>query len=244
MPWKKDEQGHYVEQDGKPVFKYADDTEKPFDINSTLTHIKDLNKESVGYRIAKDKAEAKLSEYGEITPEKLRDLLAKDNSGKDKKEEVDIEKIKADMQRSFDESRSELEKKLNHKDGKIYDLMRKTAFANSPWLKKNIAKNIPQSMIQNQFASNFEVADNKGEGLVLVGKLNGENIMSKERPGNTANFDEAIEVIINAYAEKDCLLDGGNSGSGAHGGLKGGPAKVLSINERRANALKARGIGI
>ena len=69
-------------------------------------------------------------------------------------------------------------------------------------------------MAQDTFGKMFKV-----ENDTVVGYDNqGNKIYSNEHPGELADFDEALELLVNKYPYKDNILkSSGRSGSGSQG---------------------------
>jgi hypothetical protein len=75
---------------------------------------------------------------------------------------------------------------------------------------------IPADMVQARFGAAFKLED----GNRVVGyDANGSKIFSKAKPGDLADFDEALEILVDGYAQRDSILKGKN---GAGGGSSGG----------------------
>ena len=65
----------------------------------------------------------------------------------------------------------------------------------------------------------------KPEGDKLVGfDASGNKLFSRSRPGELADFDEALEMIVDAYPHKEHILASNGASGGGAGGSKGGAA--------------------
>jgi len=216
MKLKLDEEGHVVVEDGKPVYIHDDGKELAFDAASTVTTISRLNGEAKGHREAKEAAEAKLKEFEGIEdPKAAKDALGKLAALKDKDlvdagkvEEIRAAAIKAkdDEYKPVVEERDKLRSELN-------DTVIGGAFDRSKFIEEKVA--VPRHLLRSTYGQNFKREDGK-----LVGyDANGNKIYSRAKPGEVAEFDEAIELLINADPYKDQMLKGsGGSGSGAKNG--------------------------
>jgi hypothetical protein len=69
---------------------------------------------------------------------------------------------------------------------------------------------VPADMVQATFGNRFKIED----GKVVAYDANGNKIFSRARPGELADFDEALETLVEQYPYKDHIL----KGSGANGG--------------------------
>src|SRR5690606_34971151 len=71
----------------------------------------------------------------------------------------------------------------------------------------------PAALVQARFGNAFKVED----GEVVAYDQNNQKIYSRENPGSLAGFDEALEILIDAYPNKEHIL----KSSGANGGGAG-----------------------
>jgi hypothetical protein len=70
---------------------------------------------------------------------------------------------------------------------------------------------IPPDFAEARFGKSFKIVD----GKVVAHDGQGKPIYSRKRPGEIAEFDEALEVLVDEYPEKARILKGaGASGSG------------------------------
>jgi hypothetical protein len=69
---------------------------------------------------------------------------------------------------------------------------------------------VPADIIESRFGKNFKIE----EGKVVAYGHDGNKLFSKSRPGEPAEFEEALELLVDGYAHKDQILKGtGNSGT-------------------------------
>ena len=72
------------------------------------------------------------------------------------------------------------------------------------------------------FGDNFKVEKTENGQTRVFGYLNGEKINSLERPGEYADFEEAMTIVVDNDQDKDSLLKGaGKSGTGGGGSPAG-----------------------
>jgi hypothetical protein len=73
---------------------------------------------------------------------------------------------------------------------------------------------IPADLVQSKFGDAFKLENGK-----LVAKdSEGSLLFSRGKPGEVADFDEALQIIVESYPHRDSILKGsGASGSGATG---------------------------
>jgi hypothetical protein len=223
---KLDAAGHVVVQDGKPVYiDDKDNKEIAFDADHSVSTIARLNGEARGHREAKEAAEAKLKPFEKIT-DPAAALKALDTvKNLDDKKLVDageVERVKSEAIRAVEEKYAPTVSKVKELESQLYGEKIGGAFARSPLLvgEKAIV-NIPADLVQARFGTHFTIKD----GKVVATDAHGNQIYSRTKPGELADFDEALETLINAYPQKDSILKGaGGSGSGAStsGGGSGG----------------------
>ena len=91
-------------------------------------------------------------------------------------------------------------------------------------------------MVQATFGKAFKIE----EGKVVAYDANGNKIFSQSRPGELAEFDEALEALVDAYPHKDHILKPtGAQGSGApNGNGNPHPGAPKSLSECRTDAEK------
>src|SRR6185369_15152564 len=102
-------------------------------------------------------------------------------------------------------------------------------FKGSKFIAEKIA--IPADIVQARFGSDFKIED---AGKVVAYDSSGNKIFSRTKPGEPADFDEALEMLIEQYPRRDDILKGsGHSGDGARNG-GGGP-----INGKKKSDFKS-----
>lgn len=141
---------------------------------------------------------------------------------KDKK----IEELEAKLIEK-DQKFADYEAKITQRDDRARQVLVENAFSNSSFVERLQG---PVDMIKNYFSHYF-----KAEDGLLTGYINGNKINSRKNPGNTASFEEAIEIIVNQLPEKHKLLprdDSGSGGSSAGGSSAGGGGKGKLTGEQ------------
>jgi hypothetical protein len=85
---------------------------------------------------------------------------------------------------------------------------------------------IPSDLVRARFGEQFKVED----GKVVAYDKTGNKLFSRSNPGELANFDEALELLVDSYPYRDQILkSSGASGGGASGGAAGaGGAQKIS----------------
>lgn len=219
-----------------PIFINADGVEAAFDADTTVANIGRLNGEAKANRIAKEAAEAALKPFkdagitdaaaaaaalqtvgniasGELTTAaKVQEI--KDAATRTANEAVaNATRAAEEKQRILTETNTKLTQDLNnHIIG--------GSFAGSKFIADKLA--IPADIAQTFFGSRFKV----DSGKLVPMDAQGNPIFSATRHGEHADFDEAIQVMVGQYANKDMILKGsGASGGGAAGGGAGAGGK-------------------
>lgn len=82
------------------------------------------------------------------------------------------------------------------------------AFSRSKFIADKLA--IPTDLVEARFGKNFELKD----GKVVAKDAAGNPIYSGANPGELAGLDEALEMLVNAYPQREHILKG-NGGAGS-----------------------------
>lgn len=242
MKLKLDDNGNVVVQDGRPVYAHEDGKEVAFDAPGTVATISRLNAEAKGHREAKEAAEARLKDFDGIDdPESARAAieLARNIKDGDLVKAGKVEEIKAAAKRAAEEQVAaaakssatrikELEENLNSRTSELYQEKIGGSFNRSKFISEKVA--IPPDMVQARFGQSFKIED----GKIVAYDQSGNKVYSRARPGDIAEFDEALEIMIDAYPYKDSIMKGtGGSGTGKqpNGGPGGSGQKTLTREE-------------
>lgn len=227
---------NYAEiNDGKPVYTDDNGKEIAFDAVHTTNTITRLNGEAQSHREAKEKAEKALKVFEGIEdPEKARKAL-EIVAALDSKELIQagkVDEIKAAATKAVEEQYAEkiralgdkLEATEGERDGlrnSLHNELIGGNFARSQFVTDALA--IPPDMVQSYFGRHFKVEENR----VAAYDQNGTKIYSKQRPGEPAGFDEALEILVESYPHKDHILKGRNqNGGGASDGAPSSGRKM------------------
>lgn len=240
MKLKLDANGNVVLQDGKPVYILDDGREVAHDAAATVAKISSLNGEAMSHRQAKEAAEAALKPFKDAgitdaaaAAEALQ-TMANIKTG-DLTTAAKVQEIKDAATRSANEAvaaatraAEEKQRELTEQNTKLtQDLNNHIiggSFAGSKFISEKLA--IPADIAQKVFGDRFKVDGGK---LVPLDQT-GNPIFSATNHGNHADFEEALQVMVNQYPNKDMILKGsGASGGGASGGGAAQPgAKTMS----------------
>ena len=217
MKLKLDENGNAVLQDGKPVYVHEDGKEVAFDAPGTVATITRLNSEAKGHRERAENAEKAVKAFEGIDdPAAAKKALAT-VANLDAKTLVDageIEKVKAEISKAFQLQLDEVTGKNQTLEQQLYAEKIGGNFARSKYIADKLA--VPVDMVQATFGQNLKVED----GKVVAYDAQGQKIFSRARPGELADFDEAIETLVSQYPHRDHILksSGANGGGAQNGG--------------------------
>lgn len=218
MKLKLDDNGNAVLQDGKPVYVKDDGTEVAFDAVGTTATINRLTGELKTTREAKDTAETALKAFDGIDdPAAAKTALNTVKNLDDKKmaDAGEVEKVKAEVIKAVEEKYAPIVKERDDLQNQLHGELITGGFARSQMIKDKIS--VPADMIQAQFSRNFKVES----GKVVAYDNNGQQIYSRSRPGELADFDEALDQLVDGYQYKDLILKGGKGSGGDFGGQGG-----------------------
>ena len=224
MKLKLDENGNAVLQDGKPVYVHDDGKEVAFDAPGTVATITRLNSEAKGHRERAENAEKAVKAFEGIDdPAAAKKALAT-VANLDAKTLVDageIETVKTEISKAFQLQLDEVTGKAKTLEQQLYAEKIGGSFSRSKYIADKLA--VPVDMVQATFGQNLKVE----EGKVVAYDAQGQKIFSRSRPGELADFDEAIETLVSQYPHRDHILKssdatgGGARDSGNPNGAKG-----------------------
>lgn len=226
MELKLDDAGHVVVQDGKPVYRHSDGKEVAFDALGTVATITRINGEAKTHREAKEAAERSLKAFEGITDPAAAMKALATVSNLDQKKLIDageVETVKAEITKGFTEKLTTLQAERDADRAALYSEKIGGAFARSKFVADKIA--IPADMLQSRFGDRFKIE----EGKVAAYDQNGQKIYSRAKPGELADFEESLEIIVDGYAYKDNILKGNaNGGAGTQQTNGTGGGKTMS----------------
>jgi hypothetical protein len=223
-------------QDGKPVY---DDGGKdtPFDIAGVTA----LRGEAMRHRTEKEDAQKALKAFEGITDPAAAIAALQTVSNLDQKKLIDageVERVKTEISKGFETKLAEADTRAKTLETALYAEKIGGAFARSPLIVGDKAKlAIPADLVQARFGQHFKIED----GQAVAYDSLGNRLYSKADPSKLATFDEALEIIVDAYPHKDTILKGtGANGSGATGGDGKPIGKVVTQAQLDAMSPKER----
>lgn len=227
-----------VVQDGNPVYVHDDGKEAPFDAAGTVSTIRARNAEAKANRERAEAAETALKAFDGIDDAKAaRDALAT-LAKLDQKKLIDAGQVDAAVAAALKPVQDKLDaeaKRASTLEQQLHGEIVGGSFARSKYIADKLA--IPADMVQAAFGNRFKVA----EGKLAATLPDGSPIYSRANPGKPAEFDEALEILIDVYPHKDSILKADNKpGSGAP--INGnGKTGNRSITRAAFDSLDARG---
>ncbi len=213
MKLKLDDKGGVVLLDGKPVYVHDDGKEIAFDAASTVATISRLNAEAKGHREEKEAALGRLKTFEGISDPMAALKAMEITKNLDAKKLVDageMQKVREEAIKAVEEKFAPTVKELETIRGQLYAEKIGGSFARSKLIAEKFA--IPADLVQARFGPNFALE----EGKIVAKDSSGNKIYSRARPGELADFDESLEILVDQYPYKANILKGtGASGSGS-----------------------------
>ena len=239
MPFKLTPDGNIVTQEVNgqklPVFVGADGKEAPFDGDSTLSTITRLNGEAHSHRERAERAEGSLKGFEGIADPAAALKALNIVKGLDEKKLVDAGARDQAIAEAVKSVKAEFEPfvtKAKDLEQQLYGEKIGGAFARSKFISEKIA--VPADMVQATFGNRFKVVDGKTIAL----DANGQQIFSRVRHGEAADFEEALEIMVEAYPHRASILKGsGASGGGASGGGNQGAGGKKTVTRAQFEAM-------
>lgn len=235
MKLKLDADGHVVLQDGRPIYTHEDGKELAFDAAATVATIARLNGEAKGHRERAEAAESKYKPFEGIEDAAAARKALETVKNLDHKKLVDageVEKVKAEAIKAVEEKYAPIVKEAEGLKGALYAEKIGGAFSRSKLIAEKFV--IPADLVQARFGQAFKIED----GKTVAYDQAGNKIFSRSRPGELADFEEALETIVDQYPYKEQILKGsGASGGGASGGGNSGAGGKKSLTRAQFDSL-------
>jgi hypothetical protein len=252
MSWKRDENGQLVMDDsGNPVRVGTDGKEYAFSddvLDSTLQNLETANAEAAKRKQKLRDLEGKLKPIEDIEDlqkwRKEADEAMKtvqNLKDEDLIKSSEVENFKKQLTDSYEQKIQELQGQLEKTAGKLREKSISAQFAQSSMFVGEDKKTaFTPRVAEKYFGSNFHLDEETGDPIPYDNQ--GNKILSRKNPGNTASFDEAIEILIEQDPDRDSILRGPKPGGGTPPGGGPGPSRDTAmsrqdfIKEQFANA--------
>ncbi len=218
-----------VNEQGLPLYIHDDGKEVAHDAPQTVATISRLNGEARTNRERYEVAETSLKAFEGIEDPTAAKKAMETLKNFDDKKLVDageVEKVKAEAIKAIEDKYAPIVQERDAFQTQLHNELIGGGFARSKYIQDNIA--VPVDMVQAQFGKSFKIE----EGKVVAYGTDGQKIYSRARPGEVADFDEALESLVGGYQHKDSILKGGQgSGGGFQGNGGQGGAKTMSRDQ-------------
>lgn len=226
MPWKMDGDKIAIES-GNPVWVHDDGKEVSIDGGHVTTKIFELTKENAKFKSQAREAQSALEAFDGLDVEAARKALST-VANLDAKKLIDAgeaEKVKSELAKGYEAKLAEAQKLIAEKDEVLTREMIGGRFSRSKFISDKLI--VPADVAEAVFGRAFKIED----GKVVAYDHQGNRIYSREKPGEVADFDEALSLLVSAYPHRDSIMrDNGGSGSGAVGGGSGVGSKQMSAD--------------
>lgn len=219
-----------VNEQGLPLYIHDDGKEVAHDAPQTVATIARLNGEAKTNRERFEKAETSLKAFDGIEDPAAAKKAMETLKNFDDKKLVDageVEKVKAEAIKAIEEKYAPIVQERDSFQAQLHNELIGGGFARSKYIQDNIA--VPADMIQAQFGKSFKIE----EGKVVAYGTDGQKIYSRTRPGEVADFDEALESLVGGYQHKDSILKGGQ---GSGGGFQGNGGQTAGLKRGEMSA--------
>jgi hypothetical protein len=209
-----------------PVYIRDDGTESELDAKATLASINARAAQSARVEADNKELKTKLEAYKDIADPSAAIVALEAMKKLDLKKLVDageVDKVRAEVAKVYDTQIADLRRENESLTSTLFEEKVGGRFNRSKVIAEKFS--IPADMVQARFGQHFGIED----GRIYAADAQGNKIFSKTRPGELADFDEALMILVDQYPYKDHILKGtGSSGGGASnsGGGSGGQRTV------------------
>jgi len=238
-----------ISDDGKITYIDPEGKELPLDPPSMYQKIIDLGSENSKHRKKKNEVIERFGMFKDIEDldewkkeaDKAIDAVS-NFKDKDWMKVDKVDKLKKEMSDAYEEklrikdvSFADREKEngvvVEGLNKQIRKLMVSNNFSTSKHFNGNDSITIlPANIAEDHFGKHFLVEEDANKNLVTKAYYsNGDIVLSKTNPGEPAEFEEAIGLIIDKYPGREGIVRASKGGSGGSGGSGGGNEDVSDI---------------
>ncbi len=215
-----DSDGKTVIRNGNPVYVADDGKEIEVDVPTLYNSVRSRTEQNQRIESENKSLKEQVKAFEGITdPAAARKAMETIKNLDDKKlvDAGDVERIKSEAIKAVEEKYAPVAKKASDLEQQLYAERIGGSFARSKTIADKFA--IPADMVQARFGQHFKIED----GKTVAYDASGNRVFSRSRPGELADFDEALETLVDQYPYKAQILKGsGAAGGGASGGGQGG----------------------
>ncbi|NUM72752.1 hypothetical protein HUU40_00180 [candidate division KSB1 bacterium] len=222
-----------VFKDGNPVWVSKDGTESVLQRDT----IERLNSESKTWRTRAEENMTQLKAYEGLDAAKAREALEKLQKI-DQKSLIDageVDKVRNEIKSTYETQLNETKGTITKLQDRINGMITDSAFSASPYIRENIA--VPVEMFRGAFGKFFKIENEQLQAFDAAGN----RLMSKKKIGEYADFDEAVELLVESYPQKDAILkapDQRGTNSNGNGGQRGGGRTLKRSDFEKLDAAK------
>jgi hypothetical protein len=220
--------------EGKPVYVTDDGKEIAFDAPGTVETIRRLNGEAKNHRERAEKAERDLKAFEGITDPGAAVKALNTLRSLDEKQLIDAgkaEEVKAAAIKTVEERYKPIVEERDVLMRQLHSEIIGGSFARSKYIADKIA--VPADILQAAFGSRFSVES----GKMVARDVHGNQIYSPSRAGEPASFDEALEILVEAYPSKAAILKGSGAEGGGSRGSSTGQTGPKTLTRKQFEAL-------
>ena len=238
-----------VDEKGLPIVidnDKEDDAGFGIDAIHLLSKVPALQEEAKNHRLKAKETSEKLKVFDGIDPTKATEAMqiAANLTAGDLTKKEEVERIKKETEDAWSGKISELNKvheiaikeketTISNMDLDLRQSLLSNNFAKSPHFSgKEPVTRLTPDIAEAYFGKSFKIETVDGRRKA-VGYIGEDVIYSKSKPGTLADFDEAMDRIIDAYPMKDVILHK-STGSGAQGGGGGPRSQTISGSDPEA----------
>lgn len=213
MKLKLDAEGKPItDAQGRYVFVNAAGEDQPIDVGGTIASVATLREEAKTNRLRAEKAESNLAKYADITDPDAA-LKALDTVSKlDQKKLIDagkVDEVRNEITKGYETKLTAEKDRADKAEQALHGEMIGGAFARSKFIAEKLT--LPGDMVQAVFGSAFKLE----EGKIVAYNPDGTKVYSPANPGQFADFEEALGVLVEKYPHRDTILKSTHKGGGA-----------------------------
>lgn len=232
MKYKLTDAGNIVITDGKPTVIEDDGTEIAIDAISAQSRITALNAENKSYRTKAAERKTELEKFTGIDPIKATEAINTVAAMSDD-HKLEVETLKTTLNTTWESKLADKDKEISTLKDDMYNKTVLSNFATSAIIKTTV---LPPDIAAATFGKNFQ---HDGSAVDKAGNV----IYSKANPGEPAQFEEAMTMILDQYPDKTAIMKGSTqSGSGSSGSINNNSSAPMTAVENIAAGLAERGI--
>lgn len=213
-----------------PIYVHDDGKEAPLDVRALMSSLNSRIEQNKRIEAEMKELRQKLQAFSGIDDPSAAMKAMEVVKGLEQGQLIkagEVERVKSEIAKSFEAKMSEIAQERDLLRDELYNEKVGGAFMRSKAISEKFA--IPADLVQARFGNNFGI---EGGKIYAVDNA-GNKIYSRTKPGELADFDEALMTLVEQYPYKDSILKGsGSSGGGASaGGSNGGYGRTMTLEQ-------------